>query len=434
MKNRSHIIQGLALAAALNLQLSTALAQGTTSTFSDANWVGMGSGVDAYVFALAVSGNTLYAGGYFGTAGGVPANGMARWDGSGWSALGSGPPVGVSALAVSGSTVYAGGVGGFGTNVAQWDGTGWSVLGWGMGGAVMALAVSGNTLYAGGGFMTADGAWTNSVYQWDGTNWSSVGSGINDTVKALAVLGTNLYAGGYFTTAGGVPVNYVARWDGTSWSPLGSGMNGYVRALAVLGTNLYAGGLFTMAGAVSATNVARWDGTSWSALGPGVAAGSLFPDVPVYALAASGTHLYVGGDFTEAGGVAATNIAQWDGTNWSALGSGMDTMVYALAASSNALYAGGQFELAGGQARSNIAEALLAWPDFQGGPVLNADGSVTLHAATLTQSTNRLYAATNLTPSVVWQPVWTNVSGGLWQFTDTNTAGFQSKFYRLSTP
>ena len=43
----------------------------------------------------------------------------------------------------------------------------------------------------------------------------------------------------------------------------------------------------------------------------------------VYALAVSGTNLYAGGDFTTAGGVSANYIAKWDGSAWSALGSGM---------------------------------------------------------------------------------------------------------------
>lgn len=54
--------------------------------------------------------------------------------------------------------------------------------------------------------------------------------------------------------------------------------------------------------------------------------------------------------------------------------------------------------------------------------------------ATLSPSTNRLYAATNLTPPVVWQPIYTNLTGGLWQFTDTNASGNKAKFYRLSSP
>ena len=46
--------------------------------------------MNGFVYALAVSGTNLYAGGSFSTAGGVPANFIAKWDGSTWSALGSG--------------------------------------------------------------------------------------------------------------------------------------------------------------------------------------------------------------------------------------------------------------------------------------------------------------------------------------------------------
>ena len=45
------------------------------------------------VYALALSGTNLYAGGYFTMAGGVVVNNMAKWDGSAWSALGSGMAV-----------------------------------------------------------------------------------------------------------------------------------------------------------------------------------------------------------------------------------------------------------------------------------------------------------------------------------------------------
>ena len=56
-----------------------------------------------------MSGTTLYAGGYFTTAGEVSANYVAKWDGNAWSALGSGLDGYVFALAVSGTNLYAGG-------------------------------------------------------------------------------------------------------------------------------------------------------------------------------------------------------------------------------------------------------------------------------------------------------------------------------------
>src|SRR5262245_23100225 len=50
----------------------------------------------------------------------------------------------------------------------------------------------------------------------------------------------------------------------------------------------------------------------------------------VRAIASGATALYVGGDITHAGGVAVNSIAKWDGSSWSALGSGMSASVFAL--------------------------------------------------------------------------------------------------------
>jgi len=62
------------------------------------------------------------------------------------------------------------------------------------------------------------------------------------------------------------------------------------------------------------------------------------------------------------------------------------------------------------------------------------DGSVTLNMLTTTNVGSRVYCATNLAPPVVWQSIYTNFTGGAWQFTDTNTCGITTKFYLLSTP
>jgi hypothetical protein len=46
--------------------------------------------MDDTVNALALSGNTLYAGGLFTTAGGNTANRIAKWNGNTWSAQAAG--------------------------------------------------------------------------------------------------------------------------------------------------------------------------------------------------------------------------------------------------------------------------------------------------------------------------------------------------------
>jgi hypothetical protein len=72
-----------------------------------------------------------------------------------------------------------------------------------------------------------------------------------------------------------------------------------------------------------------------------------------------GPALYAGGIFTTAGGGTANRIARWDGSSWSALGSGMDNSVNALTEYDDglgpALYAGGGFSSAIDSGDSYIA-------------------------------------------------------------------------------
>ena len=88
---------------------------------------------------MAVSGSDVYAGGTFTSAGGNPANYVAKWNGSTWSPLGSG----VSAVSFASYQV-----------------------------PVSSLAVSGSDVYAGGAFTTAGEVPANRIAKWNGSNWS----------------------------------------------------------------------------------------------------------------------------------------------------------------------------------------------------------------------------------------------------------------------
>jgi hypothetical protein len=361
------------LLAGIGLSLVHACLNAGSPPFSDANWINFGGvpGADGAVSAAAVdSAGNVYIGGGFTAVGGIAANRIAKWDGHSWSALGSGvsggppwgDPAGVFALAASGNNVYAAGnfttAGGIAVSyIAKWDGNSWSALGSGMDDEVDALAASGGDLYAGGTFTTAGGIAAKYIAKWDGSTWSALGLGMNDWVSALAVLGSNVYAGGWFTGAGDSPANYIAKWDGSSWSEVGYGMafgiSTRVDALAVSGSDLYVGGDFTKAGDIAANYVAKWDGSNWSALGSGTGTYGY-----VHALAVSGSNVYVGGDIRSSGG-PGNHIAKWDGSSWSALGSGINGTVEALAVSGSDLYAGGLFTTAGDKASEYIARAYL---------------------------------------------------------------------------
>jgi hypothetical protein len=170
-----------------------------------------------------------------------------------------------------------------------------------------------------------------------------------------------LYAGGEFDKAGTIAASGVARWDGATWTTLGSGLCcGGVSALAMYGGALHAGGTIDSAGDDPVNGVARWNlatGT-WSSLGDGVTSGR---PTSVRALAVWDGVLVVAGDFQRAGGSIARHLATWNGSGWSASGSGADASVRALLAetsgSSPALWVGGDFTVIDGQATSRIARA-----------------------------------------------------------------------------
>ncbi len=176
--------------------------------------------------------------------------------------------------------------------------------------------------------------------------------------------GNALYVAGALQRACDVPVAGVARYDGSAWTNVGAGIpGGLVTALCVFddggGAKLYAGGTFATAGGVAAANIAAWDGSAWTPLASGL-------DGAVQALAVhddgpggTGPALYAGGAFTHSGATALAHVARWDGSSWTALGAGTDDVVYALAShddgSGAALFAGGAFGTAGGAAASRIA-------------------------------------------------------------------------------
>lgn len=131
------------------------------------------------------TGPILVIGGEFATQGGAPGDGIVGWDGTNWIQLGSlgwGTGSGyVNALAAfndgSGMALYAGGrfdtAGGVPVqNIARWDGNAWTALDAGIEGEVLTLAVhddgtgAGPALYVGGSFRRADEKASHYVARW----------------------------------------------------------------------------------------------------------------------------------------------------------------------------------------------------------------------------------------------------------------------------
>jgi hypothetical protein len=332
-------------------------------------------------------------------AGNTIVNYVARWGGDSWNALGEVPGIsenpGYMANAITcdkkgilyaiewdahsyaSETRY---------RIVKWNGASWSTVdSVSPGRRIYALAIdSMGNLYAGGEFESIGAINAKNIAKWDGTAWSSLGEGISgkNVMELACDKKGNVYAAGAFDMAGSVVAHNIAKWDGNAWSGLGEGIQTEpdvyipVFALALDGKGtLYASGGFSVAGTVAANNIAKWDGTKWSALGTGIQMDEelRWDCNPVWALACDENgNLYAGGQFNLAGSVLASGIAKWDGSAWSALGSGVCNLFYddegdprlqaypgnvsALVSDNKGkLYVGGTFQTAGGRPSVNFA-------------------------------------------------------------------------------
>jgi hypothetical protein len=85
------------------------------------------------------------------------------------------------------------------------------------------------------------------------------------------------------------------------------------------GAALYVAGRFDTIDGTTMTNIAKWNGSSWSALGTGIGvSGNLVLQLEVFN-DGNGEALYATGSFNQAGGVNTGAVARWNGTSWSSL-------------------------------------------------------------------------------------------------------------------
>ena len=367
------------------------VAGGAFNTFAlrwnGSTWLTMGTGMNNVVSSLATAANgDCIAGGEFTVAGGVNANRVARWNGTSWSAVSSGIDSYVrTVLPLPNGHIIAGGdfyanVGGLpASRVAEFNPNNgpngsWSAMSSGVNERVHTLARMPNgNVFAGGYFTLASGTDAWCFAQWNGTVWSAISPGITpySTVNALLkAQGGDLIVGGSFTHIGNVNAGRVASFNGSNWNAAGSGMNDRVRAFAQRPNgDFIAGGDFTTADGNLRSRIARWTGSGYVDMNGGI--GTFFNPTPkVHAIVTqSNGDVIAGGEFFEAGGGFAYNVARWNGFGWSSLDLGVDAPVHALLVMQNGdVIAGGDFLNVGG-ALNISAPHIARWNGATWSPV-----------------------------------------------------------------
>jgi hypothetical protein len=336
-----------------------------------------------------------------------PVAKIARWDGNAWHSLGKGVTsidagfATVNDIVIHENMVYVAGVFDFAgeyevNSIARWNGNSWQ----GFGnlefpgvhagfptnkGSVNAIAITGSgagaRMFVGGGFQTVyndddpEGLTASNLayFEFGSSLWKTMDEGVNGEVNALASHTSILYVAGALQSANNLPnTNLIAQWDASSgtWAEVGAGLYGVaVHALVVNGNDLYVGGQFSLAGTLPVNNVARWDGTRWSALGSGL-------NGTVYDLTMWGNELYAAGQFFAASSEQFHSLARWRDGAWTLLGDpiapgGQESYQIkglALAAGGNHLYLGGRFDKMGGQSVYHVARwDRERWLDLTGG-------------------------------------------------------------------
>lgn len=233
-------------------------------------------------------------------------------------------------------------------------------------------------LYIGGRFTAVGKTLAFHVAKWNGTEWSALATpdsqlgedndyAVSD-VHALA-LGPDgsLYVGASGITLNGIKNRCLLKWDGSSWTDLSgpsvtpSSSAGLVYDLFFWNNSLVVSGNFTQMGGISASNIALWDGVQWSDLGGGM-------NGTVFSCASLNGQLYAGGDFSLAGSASAKNIARWNGSAWSAFGTSCDGQVNDIKVNGNELIAVGRFRFINGSTCNGIARFNeTTWSTFGNG-------------------------------------------------------------------
>lgn len=301
-----------------------------------APWTTLGD-FDGDVHALETFDGSLWVGGALVSAGGQPAESIARRSAGGtWDVPDAGLPTGIVIRALhvhagqlcAGAASTTGGSLGGGNLLFRWTGSAWQrVVDSGLSGKVVALASFQNELHAAGAVPLGPGLGSANVGRLSGNAFVRLGPGISGSDRVFALRGEldQLLVGGRFGGIDGVVVRNTASWDGTSWSPLGSGL-GSDPFSRVLGFGRFDGKLIAVGtfgdrgdGTLrSVSRIAWYDGSDWQSLRGGLVDMHDPSRGQAHVVLSTVDSLWVGGQFDLAGGrgyevAPAMNVARLGG-------------------------------------------------------------------------------------------------------------------------
>ncbi|MGB6047516.1 MAG: hypothetical protein WBG34_07930 [Flavobacteriales bacterium] len=354
----------------------------------------IGNPIFSKVFALALSGDTLFVGGTFTSVNGVYLNNLAAINVTNNTVLWFNPNVNndVLALTVSNSILY---VGGRFTNIntsvrsrcASFTLDDLNLTNWNPSpnGAIRSILLDPT-----GVFLVGDQFSIGGVNRRGVAKVGSGGFGVVDTwdafsngdIEAAVLDQGTLYVAGTFTTVGGQNRQGLAALDvstavASAWAP---SKTGGVNDMALLNNQIMVAGDLELVNGQSVSDLVAIDITTgilepWDPL----------PDGPVLALDVSSGQVIAGGSFESIGGRRRTNAVALDLTtgavsDWAP---DPDGPVYDLALASGSVFIGGDMAQVGGQSRSFLAQvnttngAATAWDPAVNGLVyvLEAYGS-----------------------------------------------------------
>ena len=225
----------------------------------------------------------------------------------------------------------------------------WNALGTdGSGCVIYALKEWNNKLYA-GPCVSVNNKLISGVCSFNEQKFDSLGNGLQlGGAIAFTKHDNKLYVGGQFVSADSIPNSAsVAGWNDTAWSSANNNYFAEINAAASYNGELYVGGQFTQIGGITAKCLAKWNGTTWSTVG-----GGFTGQVEVDCMAIYNGELYVGGQLGLPGGPNNNfyNLVRWNGTQWDSVGGqfgGGYVMSLCVDTINNVLYAGGGITFAG---------------------------------------------------------------------------------------